>query len=568
MVTRAQAVGGRAQLGIALLAAAVLLVQVPAALAHPVPKDNHDRTIAVHLREDTEKTQIVVLVDYRLEVDDYTAIYIDLPALGEKVDFVNIKQPLQYYDAFVRGYAPILAANLVATMDGQPLSFRCVKQGFTLQDEKGNELNHLRCDFRFEAEARSVWPEWTELVSCWPKPGLPTALVLRGLLQRTSMATIHNLRFAETNYVNQPGQIRLALDCAPSLHLLSKVEPDAKLLAKPATELEPGDDARLRNAETVFSVPGATPLEGKLATATGSHVEEPVGASKVPSLHRLFVESKYGFWMLLVFSAAIGAVHALTPGHGKTLVAAYLVGERGTVAHALILGVVTTLTHTGVVIAVAIALRWFAPQGESGRQGVQTALGLGGGLLIVMLGAWLLLRRLTGQVDHIHLPGQGHHHHHHDHHHGHESSAADHYHDDQGHVHYQPVGSQSVGWWRLIVLGISGGIIPCWDAILMLIVAVSTNLLWLALPMLLAFSTGLAGVLVLIGILVVRMKGFAGSRWGQSRLFRALPVASAAAVTAIGLWLCYDSVHAKGPVSAPVPVSGSATPSSPQEPVP
>lgn len=98
-----------------------------------------------------------------------------------------------------------------------------------------------------------------------------------------------------------------------------------------------------------------------------------------------------------------------------------------------------------------------------------------------------------------------------------------------------------MGWWGLVVLGISGGIVPCWDAILMLLVAVSTNLLWLALPMLLAFSAGLAGVLIAIGILVVRVKGFAGSYWGQSRLFRALPIVSAGLVTALGLWLCYDS---------------------------
>jgi hypothetical protein len=59
----------------------------------------------------------------------------------------------------------------------------------------------------------------------------------------------------------------------------------------------------------------------------------------------------------------------------------------------------------------------------------------------------------------------------------------------------------------------------------------------------LAFSAGLAGVLVLIGVLVVKAKGFAGSHWGESWLFRALPVISAALVTLLGLWLCYDSVN-------------------------
>src|SRR5207244_5723635 len=126
----------------------------------------------------------------------------------------------------------------------------------------------------------------------------------------------------------------------------------------------------------------------------------------------------------------------------------------------------------------------------------------------------------------------------------HEHSHQDHYHDKHGHIHQKEL--QRVGWWGLVILGVSGGIVPCWDAILMLLVAVSTNLLRLALPMLLAFSAGLAGVLIAIGILVVRVKGFAGSHWGQSRLFRALPVISAILVTGLGLWLCYDSVHASG----------------------
>ena len=96
-----------------------------------------------------------------------------------------------------------------------------------------------------------------------------------------------------------------------------------------------------------------------------------------------------------------------------------------------------------------------------------------------------------------------------------------------------------------MILGINGGIVPCWDAIGILILAVSMNMLWLALPMILAFSAGLAGVLILIGIVVVRAKRFAGGSWEQSRLNRALPIISAALVTALGLWLCFNSIHAR-----------------------
>jgi ABC-type nickel/cobalt efflux system permease component RcnA len=228
------------------------------------------------------------------------------------------------------------------------------------------------------------------------------------------------------------------------------------------------------------------------------------------------------------------------------MVAAYLVGERGTVWHAVFLGLVTTLTHTGAVLLVAVALNLFFPQGRISpqeQQGIETGLGLIGGLVVALLGFWLLLRRLSGRADHFHIGGHGHHHPGPGHHHHHHPGPADHYHDEHGHAHPLPAGSGRVGWVGLVIMGITGGLIPCWDAIFMLISAVSLNLLWLALPLLLAFSAGLASVLVLVGILVVRAKGFAGSRWGESRFFQALPIVSAALVTVLGLGLCYHALH-------------------------
>src|SRR5262249_20072878 len=129
----------------AFLLAAACVIQPDEAQAHPVPKRSHDRTISVRVQEDTAMKSQVVVVDYRLEVDEFTAVYDDLPALGDQSGLGKLKQPRDFFEAFVRGYAPILAANLIATMDGQPLSFRCVKRTFTLKDETGAPLNHLRC---------------------------------------------------------------------------------------------------------------------------------------------------------------------------------------------------------------------------------------------------------------------------------------------------------------------------------------------------------------------------------------------------------------------------------------
>ena len=96
--------------------------------------------------------------------------------------------------------------------------------------------------------------------------------------------------------------------------------------------------------------------------------------------------------------------------------------------------------------------------------------------------------------------------------------------------------------WRLTVLGVTGGIIPCHDAVAVYGWLVSAGLLAFALPVLLAFSAGLAGVLVAIGIVVVKTKGVVGRRWGDGRAFRALPIVSAALVTGVGLWLCYHNL--------------------------
>jgi ABC-type nickel/cobalt efflux system permease component RcnA len=290
----------------------------------------------------------------------------------------------------------------------------------------------------------------------------------------------------------------------------------------------------MNSTEVVSAAPpGSVEPPNNARTHSGRH-----------SLLALLLDSQKGLFALLMLAAGFGAAHALTPGHGKTLVAAYLVGERGTIWQALVLGLVTTLTHTGVVLVLAGVLFFLYPRAVPGQ--VQSLFGLTGGLLIAGLGFWLLLRRLSGGADHVHIGGHGHHHHHHPYGHDH----ADHYHDESG-AHPLPSTRAAVGWWGLIVLGMSGGIVPCWDAIVMLGLAISAQRLWLGLPLLLAFSAGLALVLIIIGMAVVSIKGFAASRWGNGKLMRTLPLASAVLVMSMGLWLCYESIH---PQSGP-PVS-------------
>jgi nickel/cobalt transporter (NicO) family protein len=466
---------------------------LPSADAHPVPRRAHDRTIVVRLSQDK------VIIDYRLEVDEFTVVYEDLPAFSDQIDLTRLTRPEEFYEAFTRCYAPVLAGNLVAKVDGKPLTFTWEHPRYTLRDEQGQKLGHLRCDFRFEADT-----------------GVVTDRIRQG------DSNPHEFHFRETNYELEEGRIRLSLVGSEGVQFQKKIEPDLKLQESAPSELKPGDDAKLRTVKCTFFVSDAargadaTPL----AEPTSSVARAPGESS---SLLDLLLDPNRGFWMLLGLAAFFGAVHALAPGHGKTLVAAYLVGEQGTIWHALILGLVTTLTHTGAVLALAGILLIVNPEKLPNLE-------FFGGLLVAGMGLWLLLRRLAGQADHIHLGG----HHHHD------QLAAE-------LAPRQANAPVAGGWGGLIALGISGGIVPCYDAIIMLIFAVSARRVWLALPLLLAFSAGLAGVLILIGILVVQSRRLIITRRqegaGQGKMAKWLPILSALLVIMLGLFLCYRSVH-------------------------
>jgi nickel/cobalt exporter len=503
--------------------------------AHPVPRSYHDRTIQVQLAAADDHGGVVVRVHYMLEVDEDTAIFEDLPAVQDKIDLAAFRnRPEKYYEAFTRAFGPVLAANLDIRVDGKSWTARFIRGVYHLRDEHKQPLGHLRCEYDFEARA---------------------TVAGRGR---------HRFFFVEGNYQEvDKGTVRLSFAAKPPVQVFDKTLPDLTLLDKPEIERPAGADAALRTIKATFSgsFPTRSPThnQGPPSLARRARAEPATVQGDDPgdesTLKGLLLNSRQGILLLLLLAACIGAVHALTPGHGKTMVAAYLVGERGTVWHAVVLGLVTTLTHTGVVLVIALVLGWFfsGRMSAGARQDLQTGLGVVGGLLVACLGFWLLLRRLSGGADHFHLGGHRHHHHHHHGpgHHHHDHGHADHYHDEHEHAHPLPRSSEPVGWWGLIVLGMTGGIVPCWDAIAMLLLAVGMDLLWLAFPLLLAFSAGLAAVLVLIGILVVHAKGFAGSHWGESRFFRALPVFSALLVTAVGLWLCYDSVRGHALTSRP-----------------
>jgi len=227
--------------------------------------------------------------------------------------------------------------------------------------------------------------------------------------------------------------------------------------------------------------------------------------------------------LALVVAAGLGAVHALEPGHGKTVVAAYLVGSRGTAWHALVLGLVVTASHTaGVYLLGAVTLyasRYIVPER------LYPWLGVASGLTVAGLGIVLFLRRYGGASRR-----HSHDHAHDDHHHAH------------GHQHHHPGADVSLK--ELVALGVTGGIVPCPAALVVLLSALALGRLGFGLVLIVAFSVGLAAVLIVIGLLVLHARRLMAQWRGKGVLLtRWLPLTSSAAITVLGLAIAAQALR-------------------------
>jgi ABC-type nickel/cobalt efflux system permease component RcnA len=198
-----------------------------------------------------------------------------------------------------------------------------------------------------------------------------------------------------------------------------------------------------------------------------------------------------------------GAAHALSPGHGKTIVSAYLVGSRGTPSHAALLGLITTATHTAGVFALGgvtlLLSQWIVPDR------LYPWLDLSAGLMVVGVGAAVLFSRAR----HAHAHRHGHHHHHH-HHHEHDRRS-------------------------LLAVGISGGLLPCPSALVVLLAAITLHRVAFGLLLVLAFSLGLALAITGVGLVAVLAKSAFSRFDGKGRALAVLPAVSALVIVLAGV---------------------------------
>ena len=295
----------------------------------------------------------------------------------------------------------------------------------------------------------------------------------------------------------------------------------------------------------------AAVLSQKSATAPALVIQHPLPPAAQANMHlaanrQLTPRSKFteliqaehlSAWFLFtaaLIAIGLGGLHALEPGHGKTIVAAYLVGSKGTARHAFLLGLIVTASHTAGVFSLGgitlYASRYILPEQ------LYPWLGALSGVTIAGLGCYMLMRRLTGTAtDHSHAPGAPH--------------AHWMFWKRQGDVQTKDTlenstaPPQTVSLTQLLTLGITGGIIPCPAALIVLLSAFALHRIGLGFFLIVAFSVGLAAVLIGFGMLMVYARRFMTHLQMDGPLTkRWLPVASSSIIKVLGVALAQQAL--------------------------
>jgi nickel/cobalt transporter (NicO) family protein len=326
-------------------------------------------------------------------------------------------------------------------------------------------------------------------------------VVLRG----PALAGRSEIEYSDTNYANRIGWKEVLVGSTPSRsHELRAYPKD--LLSSPLS---------VTTVRTSL-VPGTGPQTGPQVTrGAGLQAPDRIADSGFAAL---VGRDRLGFWVIAAsLGAALfwGMAHALSPGHGKIIVTAYLVGQRGTPRHAALLGLVVTATHTvGVFALGAITLllsRFIVPDQ------LYPWLNLVSGVLVVLIGASVLRARWRHSRAHAH----GHHHHHHQH-------------------------GEGLSRRSLVAVGISGGLLPCPSALVVLLAAISLHRVAFGMLLVVAFSAGLALTVTGIGLAAVLARGAFRRFSLNGPVLSLLPTASALVILAAGVLMTLHALPQVG----------------------
>ena len=354
------------------------------------------------------------------------------------------------------------------------------------------------------------------------------------------LAGTHALAFVNRDYTDRIGWREITAS-GDGTTLLSSDVPAAsasgRLSSYPKDLLRSPPDQR---SATVSFRPGGGGAGGAARLGGGGRVAVPMGVDRATrAFTELVARQRLGLGFgALAFALALllGAVHALGPGHGKTVMAAYLLGLRGSLGQSLLVALTVTLTHTAGVLALGIAL---SVSTQLAPERIYPWLGLASGLLLAGVGVTLLRRAL-----HATLPRR---------------NASDHgHHDDGHHAHPHAAVQRPPGWRSLVSMGFAGGLVPSPSALVVLLGAIALGRAWFGVLLVIAYGAGMAATLTGASLLLIRAREAMDRRavqatrhWsptGQRRgpvwaslgvasLSRALPLATASVLLLVGLFL-------------------------------
>ena len=351
------------------------------------------------------------------------------------------------------------------------------------------------------------------LVSC---EGQPVALAVRDfdlVVEEHPRYTFHlvgalpergRLSIHDTNYASSEGTSRLAVRARDGVQIDGDTFPEDvdQIPIRPVWQLGDDEERRTRQTEIAFrtdpsasiAVAGSTPVPSRQVAASDeaptsasqSGQTSPAEPDRTSQLSRLLDRQSGVSWIgLVLIAAGLGAIHSIQPGHGKTLVSAIALQPEARWYQPALLGLVTTLAHTGSVLGVAALLWWTgASQVCALHQGLMQVAGFA----IAAGGFWRIGRYLGGWEEH------------------------------EGEGQIPPVAMSSAS---LVSLGLAGGLVPCWDAVGLIVLSAALGRLAVGVLLVIAFGAGMAAVLVGVGLLAARLKSAmlsSGARSWESQL--------------------------------------------------
>jgi nickel/cobalt exporter len=481
---------------IARLATLAIMLFSARAFAHPMGNLSISHYAGIHIRPDS------VELDYLIDMAE-------IPTFQE---MQQSGMPADSGDPEVRKYLRLKATNfaqgLSLIVDGRVLVLEPVSQQAIFPQGAGN------------------------------LPTMKMGFVYRARLPESCRGTACELSYNDSNFSGRAGWKEIVISALPGVHrddgAAFSVDRSSRLTDYP-TDLvnSPPQDVTAKIVFTVAAPVLAKPRSEPVAIAAPQPAPKPVEMTPAElkpnrqapprnAFTELMTRKEISFRFVLIaalIAAGLGALHAMEPGHGKTIVAAYLVGSKGTGRHAVLLGLIVTVSHTaGVYLLGAVTLyaqKYIMPDR------LYPYLSVISGILIAGMGIYILLKRIAGDefASHVHGP--------------------------EGHSH--GVLLEKFGRKQLMILGVTGGMVPCPAALVVLLSAVALHRVGFGLFLIVAFSMGLAAVLIGMGLAAVYAGRLISRVPVEGRVIRLwMPAASAAMITILGFAIAIRGLMAAG----------------------